>query len=74
MPNVCAWGSSGVTGMWGANPFEKEGYGYNGYTGVLESTFGAIVMYAKVCLVSRELCPSTAKGSREMKCECPNGM
>ena len=32
---------------------------------------GAIVTYEKSCHVSRELSPSTAKGSHEMRCERP---
>ena len=67
-------GGSGVTGMWSPNPSEKKRFGYLGYSRVLEGTFCAIVTYAKSCHVSRELSPSTAKGSREMECECPNGV
>ena len=67
-------GGSGATGMWSPNPSEKKRFGYLGYSSVLECTFCAIVTYEKSCHVSRELSPSTAKGSREMECECPNGV
>ena len=46
-------GGSGVTGMWGPDLSQKEGYGGKGGTSVLECTFCANLSYTKFLMKFR---------------------